>query len=116
MTELEILQQRIELLENILSSLVYSDRYIFQKNIQMLDGRNIQLAKGTGTKIGTEITQKLAFYGLTPIAQPSSTGETTGASDLSVTNATTFNGNNGSAAYTILDIVKHLKNYGLLLK
>jgi hypothetical protein len=53
---------------------------------------------------------------LTAIAQPSSTGETTGASDADVLSTTTFNGNNGATAYTVLDIVKHLKNLGILKK
>ena len=46
-----------------------SDRYIFSKTIQMLDGRNIQLAIGTGTKIGTTTTQKLGFFNAAPVAQ-----------------------------------------------
>lgn len=116
MDEITQLKQRIEILEEFMASLNFSDRYISQKHMQFLDGKNIQLARGTGTEIGTAADQKLAFYGLTPLVQPSSTGETTGASDVNVTNATTFNGNNGSTAYTILDVVKHLKNLGLLLK
>jgi hypothetical protein len=36
------------------------------------DGLNVQLASTTGTKIGTANTQKLGFWGATPIAQPAS--------------------------------------------
>jgi len=64
------LGNRIKKLEAIIADLVFSDRYVFQRNLQLLDGRNIQVAKGTGTKIGTEATQKLGFYGATPIIRP----------------------------------------------
>ena len=39
-------------------------------DIQITDARNIILATGTGTKIGTATTQKLGFFNKTPIAQP----------------------------------------------
>jgi len=51
--------------------LLASDRYIFHKTVQMLDGRNIIVGKGTGTKIGTESTQKIGFFGATPVIQRS---------------------------------------------
>lgn len=66
MNEVEQLKQRVELLENFVADFVYSDRYISQKHFQFLDGKNIQFALGTGTKIGTSSTQKLAFHGVTP--------------------------------------------------
>lgn len=50
--------------------LLASDRYIFHKTIQILDGRNIIVGTGNGTKIATESTQKLGFWGVTPIVQP----------------------------------------------
>ncbi len=110
--------QRLEFLETALAMLLVSDRYTFQKHIQMFDGRNIQTGRTTGTKIGTASDQKLGFYGLTPVIQPSSTGETngatTGAGNLNETS--TFTGNFGSRAYTILDIVKNLKTIGILKK
>jgi len=49
--------------------LLASDRYIFHKTIQILDGRTIIVGKGAGTKIGTEPTQKIGFFGATPIVQ-----------------------------------------------
>ena len=62
-----------EIVRNIikeeLASLILSDRYTFQKNLQIFDARNIQLGQENGTKIGTEDTQKLGFYGVTPIAR-----------------------------------------------
>jgi len=63
------LEIRIAQLEARLNYLEKSDRYAFQKSIQMTDGRNIQLGIGTGTKIGTGTTQKLGFYNKAPVAQ-----------------------------------------------
>jgi hypothetical protein len=85
--------------------------------LTIADTGNIVLATGTGTKIGTATGQKLAFYNATPVAQQAGTGETTGVTGGSGTNIhdnATFTGNVGSAAYTISDIVKALKNLGLL--
>ena len=59
----------------------------------------------------------MAFFQSTPTGQPSSTGETSGVTAGAGTNITdeaTFTGGVGSTAYTISDIVKHLKNLGLL--
>lgn len=56
--------QRLNKLEN-------SNAYTFQKNIQILDGKNIQLGGTKGTQIGTS-TSKIGFYGVTPIVQASS--------------------------------------------
>ena len=84
MTEIEILQRRVEELENKISALIASDRYTIQRTIQMFDGRNIQLAKGTGTKIGTESTQKIGFLGKTPVSQQASIADPSGAGDAGV--------------------------------
>jgi hypothetical protein len=70
MNEIQQLQERVKTLESIIHQMVYSDRYVFSRQIQMLDGRNFQFAVGTGTKFGTGSQQKIAFYGATPIVQP----------------------------------------------
>lgn len=77
--EIQQLQERMNQLESMLAVLIFSDRYIFQKHIQMQDGRNIQLATGTGTKIGTATGQKLAFFNATPAVQQAANADTTGA-------------------------------------
>lgn len=71
MNEIEQLTQRIVYLENVINNLVLTDRYTIKKNVQIFDGRNIQLGKGTGTKFGTEATQKIGFFGKTPVVQAS---------------------------------------------
>ena len=70
-TEIKKLKERVELLENVIADLSYSDRFIFKKHIQFLGGRNIQFDTTNGTKIGTATTQKVGFYNATPVVQPS---------------------------------------------
>ncbi len=82
MNELERLNQRVELLERVIQDLVFSDRYVFQRSLQIMDGRNIQLAKGTGTQIGTDTDQKLAFFGGTPVVRQNNISDPTGGSDI----------------------------------
>lgn len=63
----------------------------------------------TGTTAG--------FFGATPVAQPDTTGTTTGftaGSGTAVLDDSTFTGDTGSTAYTIGDVVKALKDLGLL--
>lgn len=46
-----------------------NDKFVFQLPIQIIDGKNIQTGKSVGTMIGTESTQKIGFFGETPVAQ-----------------------------------------------
>lgn len=85
--------------------------------LTIADAGNVVLDTTTGTKIGTATGQKLGFYNATPVIQQAGTGETVGftaGGGTNVTDASTFTGNVGSTAYRISDIVKALKNLGLL--
>ena len=67
--------------------------------------------------IGDAATSEVGFYGATAVVQPATTGTVTGFTAGSGTAAkddSTFTGNTGSAAYTVGDIVKALKDLGLL--
>lgn len=100
-----------------LGNLIKSDRYIFEKLIQLADGRNIMVGTNTGTKIGIESTQKLGFFNTTPISQPSQTQQRLGFlanTGDAVLNFSSFTGGTGSSTYTIGDIIYHLKLLGLL--
>lgn len=80
MNEIELLQERVKLLEDTIHVLVKSDRYVLQKTLQVQDGQNIQVGRNTGTNIGTATDQKLAFYGVTPVDQPATVADPSGGS------------------------------------
>lgn len=85
--------------------------------VTIAEGSNVGLGTTTGTTFGTTTAQKLSFYAATPIVQSSATGETVGFSAVGGTGAndqSTFTGNVGTTAYRISDIVKALKNLGLI--
>lgn len=106
-----------KIIQEELANILGIDRFTFQKHIQIFNARNIQLGKDTGTKIGTETTQKLGFFNATPVIQQSATGTSQGFTagvGTGVNDDSTFTGDTGSAAYRISDIVKHLKNLGLI--
>ena len=70
-----------------------------------------------GARLGLTAADKIAFQGATPVIQQATTGETTGHAAVGGTNvdaSDTFTGDTGTAAYTINDVVKALKNLGLL--
>lgn len=75
------------------------------------DAINISFGTTTGTKIGTATSQKLAFWNKTPIVQP-----TTGvAAAALVSNAgTTLTSTDTFDGYTLQQIVKALRDIGLL--
>ena len=92
-------------------------------NIVLSNNSNIIVSTINGSTFGTASDQKLSFYGATPTSQYTSNGEVagyggiiSGASNV-VVNETTFTGNVGgitAKAYTINDIVKALKQIGIL--
>lgn len=75
--KIEYLEQRIEELERQLSILIRSDRYTFQKDIQMQDGRKIITGKSNGLTICSATDQKVGFFGVTPVVQQADIGTLT---------------------------------------
>jgi hypothetical protein len=101
---------------NVTAAYTFANSATFN-GMTIVNATNIVLGTGTGTKIGTGTTQKLAFYNSAPVAQQATTGTSAGftaGGGTTVTDASTFTGNSGSTAYRISDIVLALKNLGLL--
>jgi tRNA isopentenyl-2-thiomethyl-A-37 hydroxylase MiaE len=71
-------EQVRQIIRDELSTLIKSDRFTFEKLIQILDGRNIQLGLINGTKIGTATSQLLGFYNKTPVDQPATVADADG--------------------------------------
>lgn len=89
----------------------------FTGHVTFADAINIILNGTTGTKIGTATSQKLGFWNAAPIVQPATTGTTAGFTQnagTEVRDDSTFTGNVGTKAYTIGDIVKALKDAGIM--
>src|ERR1051326_4354140 len=86
--------------------------------VSCADGTVVSTTTGNGTKMAGNTTQKLGFWGSTPVVQPASTGNNNTATVAGSTNAvytnTTFTGGTGSTAYSIADIIKNLKTAGIL--
>ena len=82
------------------------------------DATNVVLGTATGTQVGTASNQKLGLWGATPVIQPAGTGELVGLNGNAATaaNATNMNsnGNLGTRNFTLNDIVKALKQAGIL--
>src|SRR3990167_1524773 len=72
----EQLQQIQKMIDERLSKFDFSDRFIFYKLLQMLDGRNIQAGLTNGTKIGLSVSEKWAMHGSTPVIQRSGAAQT----------------------------------------
>ena len=93
------------------------EKIVFGKDLDISGDHDLIIGTSTGTKIGTATGQKIGFFNATPVVQQNTTGTTTGTSAGSGTalhaNAT-ITGGVGSTAYTVGDIVKALKQLGLL--
>ncbi len=77
-------EQTRELIRDELRNLIASDRYTFQKKVQMFDGRNFQFGRSVGTKFGTASDQKMSFWGVTPVDQPETVSDPAGGGDPGV--------------------------------
>ena len=112
-------EQIRQLIKEELEALIKSDRIVISKPfLHLLDGTFLILGTDNGTKIGTAASQKLGFWGATPMTQPNSaaaiTGITVYGSGTAVNDQTLIHGDVGSRAYTLGDIVKNLKDSGIL--
>lgn len=87
-------------------------------NVNIADAKNIVCATTTGSSFGGATTQKLSFYGVTPVTQPAASSATsvtaTTGSSTGVSLDTKFTGTGGTANYTVGGVITALKALGLL--
>lgn len=79
--------------------------------ITMTDATNLVVGTTTGTKIATGTSQKIGFWNTAPVAQPTTSvgaATLTGGGGTALTDTDTFDG------YTLKQVVKALRNIGLL--
>lgn len=58
-----------EIIRQELAHFMKGSKFVFNRPIQILDGNDITIASEHGTRIGTAGTQKIGFFGNTPIVQ-----------------------------------------------
>lgn len=87
-----------------LRKLEKSDRYVFEKLIQLFPGRNIQTDTTTGSSFGNTTDDKVSVYGVDPVAQAGA------ISSLTVVGTDT----DATARAAINDITTALKNFGII--
>ncbi len=84
----------------------------------MANAINIQTGTATGTIIASGATQKLGFWGATPVTQWNTSNTVGGFNANTTANVvcleSNFSGTIGSTLYTISDLVNCLKNAGFL--
>lgn len=85
------LEQRLAELEARVAKYEKRDRFVFEKLIQLMDGRNIQLGTSTGTKIGTATTQKLGFFNKAPVVQQATISDPSGGATIDAEARTAIN-------------------------
>lgn len=103
------LLQRVAYLESQMREFKRADRFYFS--------RDIETPTDIGIKLATAATQKLGFWGQTPVTQfgaPTGRADTSSSSGTTMTTGHRFNGNTGSDYYSVGDIVYALKQCGIL--
>ena len=101
-----------QIIREELNRFEFSDRFIFSKHLQLLDGRNIQAGKSVGMKIGTETGQLLGFYNVTPIAQRSGSAQASVATTAS-TQTTPYGYTTATQADAIITLVNELRAWAV---
>ena len=100
---IEQLESEINLLKNRLDQFSYLDRFIFQRDIEIFDQKDITFSKTTGTRIGTNTAEKFSFWNVTPVNQPDTVAEATGGGTIDSQSRT-----------AIAALISRLKELGLI--
>lgn len=104
MTPFQQLEQRVRILEKQLADLQRGDKHTIGTDIYVSNGRNFHFSTATGTQIGSGTTEKLAFWGATPVAQQAAITSTGGGGTDS----------DGTARTAIDSILIRLRKVGII--
>jgi len=74
---------KIDVAQNWSAAQTFDQATTFNSNVSIIDG-NIILSTATGTEIGTLATQKLSFYGATPVVQPGHIADPSGGAVIDI--------------------------------
>ena len=112
--ELIQLKRKILVLENTLQALVRSDRFEMQRDLKLLDGRNIKTGITKGLKIGTAISQKIGFFNVTPVDQPATVSDPTIVSISGSGADANINANFSALETAVETIIDRLQELGII--
>ena len=73
--EIQNLREELESVKRQLNFFILIDRYQFQRDIEILDGRNFRFKGNIGTKFGKSVSEKLGFWNVTPVIQPTNAAQ-----------------------------------------
>lgn len=113
----EKLKETVDKQQKVIDFFVLSDRYLFQKDIELLDGRKIKMGIGTGTQIGTTSSEKISLWGVTPVDQPETVTDASASSVTDTGDSTdnsTINSNFSSVVTAINTIKDRLQEVGIM--
>jgi len=92
-----------EIIRQELAGMVSNDRFMFKKNIEIAEGMNIKTGTSVGSFFGSTATDKIGFYGVTPIVQQATLSDPSGGVTI-----------DSQARSTIGNILTSLKNIGII--
>lgn len=109
----EELQKQIDDLKERFERFSKSDRYIFEKELEIANGRDFKFSTETGSKFGTGTDQKMSFYGVTPVDQPDTVSDVSlqslvGSDTVHLANLITDMTNLQAAQSAIIDRLQEL--------
>jgi len=90
----------------------FGDKYLFERNIQILDGRKITVGQTNGLTIGTAATQKIALWGATPVDQPETVSDASVSSVSGTGDDANINSSLGSLATAVNAIIDRMQEVG----
>lgn len=108
-TKLEQLSNKLDVFfdlyyrTNMIDKTVFANPVYINNKIYFKDGTNINAGGTNGLKIGTATTEKLGFYGETPVDQPATVADPSGGATV-----------DSQARTAIASVIDRLQELGLI--